>query len=256
MFQLQSYFLFLLTLFTVFIDANLIDPQVDFREKGSNNTSPQHNVTLMVPQKTNLTQNATQKVISEGGVEQVVEQPKTNQQSVKNVTSIKKDDVTVGKPAGNNTNITLRKDKPVHEASNEPEVPTLLHDFEKPIVPKKGVNFSESDLDRTGRNISAKTTNSSTIIHHKKPIFTESDSDFIDTNTDKENILTVDQIDPLLADKNYNRSDYIVPIVAVILSVPLVAILASLVYKRGADWWQHRNYKRMDFLIEGIYHHQ
>ncbi|CAH1106380.1 unnamed protein product [Psylliodes chrysocephalus] len=54
-------------------------------------------------------------------------------------------------------------------------------------------------------------------------------------------------------DKKVRRADYIVPIVAVILSVPLVAIIISVLYKRGKDWWQHRNYRRMDFLIEGMY---
>jgi hypothetical protein len=49
------------------------------------------------------------------------------------------------------------------------------------------------------------------------------------------------------------KTDYVVPIVVVILSVPLVAIVFSVLYKRGADWWQHRHYRRMDFLIEGMY---
>lgn len=49
------------------------------------------------------------------------------------------------------------------------------------------------------------------------------------------------------------KTDYVVPIVVVILSVPLVAIIFSVLYKRGADWWQHRHYRRMDFLINGMY---
>lgn len=50
-----------------------------------------------------------------------------------------------------------------------------------------------------------------------------------------------------------NTQKYIVPIVIVILSVPFVAILISVVYKRGAEWWKYRHYRRMDFLINGIY---
>ncbi|KAB0793188.1 hypothetical protein PPYR_12808 [Photinus pyralis] len=50
-----------------------------------------------------------------------------------------------------------------------------------------------------------------------------------------------------------NTQKYIVPIVIVILSVPFVAILISVVYKRGAEWWKYRHYRRMDFLINGMY---
>lgn len=47
--------------------------------------------------------------------------------------------------------------------------------------------------------------------------------------------------------------DYVLPIVLTILAVPLVAILMTVLYKRGSEWWQHRHYRRMDFLIDGMY---
>lgn len=47
--------------------------------------------------------------------------------------------------------------------------------------------------------------------------------------------------------------DYVLPIVLTILAVPLLAIILTVVYKRGAEWWQHRHYRRMDFLIDGMY---
>lgn len=168
--------------------------------------------------------------------------------------------------------------KPVHEPiiSNLDVAPHP--DDGKTSVAKKGVNFAETE--NQAKNLSEHTVqmnslkngidnnlkrifnvtsaNSSTIVH-KKPLVTESDSDYInisesDKNISKENVLTPEQIDPLISKTKTKRSDYVVPIVVVILSVPLVAIAISFVYKRCADWWQHRNYKRMDFLIEGMYH--
>ncbi|CAH1959061.1 unnamed protein product [Acanthoscelides obtectus] len=53
--------------------------------------------------------------------------------------------------------------------------------------------------------------------------------------------------------KGTKTSDIVVLVVAVIFSVPLVAIVVSILYKKWTDWWQHRNYRRMDFLIEGMY---
>lgn len=48
-------------------------------------------------------------------------------------------------------------------------------------------------------------------------------------------------------------SYYVLPIVLTILAVPLLAIILTVGYKRGAEWWQHRHYRRMDFLIDGMY---
>lgn len=91
----------------------------------------------------------------------------------------------------------------------------------------------------------------------KKPLVTVHDDEADSKNSlpNKTNALphNVMNIDPILSEKKHKRSNYIVPIVAVILSVPLVAGLISILYKRGKDWWLHRNYRRMDYLIEGLY---
>lgn len=57
----------------------------------------------------------------------------------------------------------------------------------------------------------------------------------------------------MLSGSSQNTQKYVVPIVIVILSVPFVAILISILYKRGAEWWKYRHYRRMDFLINGMY---
>ncbi|XP_030767801.1 uncharacterized protein LOC115891485 [Sitophilus oryzae] len=172
--------------------------------------------------------------------------------------------------------------KPVHEGARPIADLDIApkQDDDKPSVPKKSVKFvdvepptnvstnlsnkkidtNSSGLDSNLKKVfniteTVPKTNASIVIHKsKKPLVTESDSDYIDLSSPEENVISADQIDPLLSKKQSKRSDYIVPIVVVILSVPLVAIALSFVYKRVAYWWQHRNYKRMDFLIEGMYH--
>ncbi|KAH1027025.1 uncharacterized protein LOC109532971 isoform X2 [Dendroctonus ponderosae] len=131
--------------------------------------------------------------------------------------------------------------KPVREESLLQET---QQDGHKPVVPKKGVSFSDLRTNNTTANGT---------VTYKKPLITEADTDYISQEDSIENEIDVEEIDPSLLSSKSTRSKYIIPIVVVILSVPLVAILLSLLYKRGADWWQHRNYKRMDFLIEGIY---
>lgn len=96
---------------------------------------------------------------------------------------------------------------------------------------------------------------SSTTERPKKPTLTEAEEDSVYVPSAKLNTTTDNHshnIDESFAE-NGRKTDYIVPIVVVILSVPLVAILSSVIYKRGAEWWQHRHYRRMDFLIEGMY---
>ncbi|XP_050299576.1 uncharacterized protein LOC126738347 [Anthonomus grandis grandis] len=158
--------------------------------------------------------------------------------------------------------------KPVKEKTNvlSDTLPVPPVEHHGKIVPKKGVNLSEAPP-ILPPNISVSVgplvdkSNSSAKVNvtdvPKKPLFTEPEDDTnlnITDNKEHENILTIDQIDPVMANKKSNRSDYVVLIVAVILSVPLIAFLMSIIYKRSQDWWQHRYYKRMDFLIEGMYH--
>ncbi|XP_056643626.1 uncharacterized protein LOC130449688 [Diorhabda sublineata] len=93
--------------------------------------------------------------------------------------------------------------------------------------------------------------NISTTVKPHKPIITVHD-ELVDTLKVQVNSPSIAQMDTNI-DKRVRRAAYIMPIVAVILSVPLVAVLISLLYKKGKDWWQHRNYRRMDYLIEGMY---
>ncbi|KAJ8949677.1 hypothetical protein NQ314_008138 [Rhamnusium bicolor] len=163
-------------------------------------------------------------------------------------------------------NKTLPKIKPVIENPQEIDLGIPKKNDNKKIVGKKGV----PDYDATFTNINNTSTKmnftiiSSTvnpniilITRPKKPKITvhgEAADALSETKYNKSEVHTpkIPSFDTILEEKS-NRADYVVPIVAVILSVPLVAIIISVLYKRGTDWWQHRNYRRMDFLIEGMY---
>lgn len=53
--------------------------------------------------------------------------------------------------------------------------------------------------------------------------------------------------------KDFSRTDYVVPVVLVIMTIPLVIVLALFLYKKGSEFWERRHYRRMDFLIDGMY---
>lgn len=45
----------------------------------------------------------------------------------------------------------------------------------------------------------------------------------------------------------------VMPIVITILVVPMFAVLGYMALKRGREAWKNRHYKRMDFLLDGMY---
>jgi len=49
------------------------------------------------------------------------------------------------------------------------------------------------------------------------------------------------------------KVDYIVPVVTTIFALPLFAAIIFVLYRRGRDCWDKRHYRRMDFLIDGMY---
>lgn len=122
-------------------------------------------------------------------------------------------------------------------------------------VPRKGVNYTEAVLLNSSSQINISvmftTTTEKPIV--KKPTITENfDGEFEPLKHKSEaQLQPVNNL--LVENKEHNSATYVIPIVGVILSVPLVAIVTSIIYKRGSEWWQHRHYRRMDFLIEGMY---
>lgn len=230
---------------------------------------------------TDVTQKPTQ-ILAEGGVipqssgdkshlgrEHVINTLNNTLTSVKNLNTTEPVNETTIK-ASNNKSKDNGKAKPVIEKQLEIDAGVSKKNDEKQSVGKKGVSFSDTDsaeyipLKDTTPAMKSATTAAPVIVKPKspatkvpvpkKPRITEHDEtvskdpDLKKPDPDPK----ISNIDTLL-EKKSKRANYVIPIVAVILSVPLVAIIISFLYKRGTDWWQHRNYRRMDFLIEGMY---
>ncbi|KAH8315487.1 hypothetical protein KR074_006950 [Drosophila pseudoananassae] len=61
----------------------------------------------------------------------------------------------------------------------------------------------------------------------------------------------VQELTSNLADRGDNV--YVVPIVTVLLTVPLAIGVVIIMYRRFRDMWSTRHYRRMDFLVDGMY---
>lgn len=55
------------------------------------------------------------------------------------------------------------------------------------------------------------------------------------------------------AKKANNHPGMIMPLVITILLVPMFAVLGYMALRRGQEAWKNRHYKRMDFLLDGMY---
>lgn len=49
------------------------------------------------------------------------------------------------------------------------------------------------------------------------------------------------------------KIDYIVPVIITIIALPILGAAIFVLYRRGRDCWDKRHYRRMDFLIDGMY---
>lgn len=66
--------------------------------------------------------------------------------------------------------------------------------------------------------------------------------------------LVADQIQsPRLQAATSRHPGLVMPIVITILVVPMFAVLGYMAMKRGREAWKNRHYKRMDFLLDGMY---
>lgn len=190
--------------------------------------------------------------------------------------------VTTGTTSVSATTENLPSDvvKPVFEAPlTEKAVVINAQPTRSPhsrIVPKKGVNFNDTvskptDISTTAfensslvvtKAISVTTTSATTTTTEAmkqiyKPTVTIGSDDMNDTLTKERSNQPIPKVPTIeyyqKKEEDNKRSTFIIPIVAVILSVPLVAIVMNILYKRCKEWWSHRHYSRMDFLIDGMY---
>lgn len=49
------------------------------------------------------------------------------------------------------------------------------------------------------------------------------------------------------------KIDYIVPVIITIIALPILGAAIFVLYRHGRDCWDKRHYRRMDFLIDGMY---
>lgn len=79
----------------------------------------------------------------------------------------------------------------------------------------------------------------------------------------KPTVTTVDGPDPdesILSSRTKNpplgmprKIDYIIPVIITIIALPILGTAIFVLYRRGRDCWDKRHYRRMDFLIDGMY---
>ncbi|EFN64265.1 hypothetical protein EAG_05287 [Camponotus floridanus] len=79
----------------------------------------------------------------------------------------------------------------------------------------------------------------------------------------KPTVTTVDGPDPSesrLSSRKKNpplgmprKIDYIIPVIITIVALPILGAAIFVLYRRGRDCWDKRHYRRMDFLIDGMY---
>lgn len=68
------------------------------------------------------------------------------------------------------------------------------------------------------------------------------------------NTLVADQIQsPRIQMATSRHPGMVMPVVITMLVVPMFAVLGYMAVKRGREAWKNRHYKRMDFLLDGMY---
>lgn len=128
-----------------------------------------------------------------------------------------------------------------------------------PVIPDakeistKSVVIQKSSIKSKLTNITKKVPPpSSTKAPHKPTVLKyEEESNIVADKTSHPGIS--DGASKTQANKAGSHPGMIMPIVITILVVPLFAVLGYMAIKRGQEAWKNRHYKRMDFLLDGMY---
>lgn len=117
----------------------------------------------------------------------------------------------------------------------------------KTIVARKGVESSvnSSSLNNT-YILSDKVNKHDNMTVNIKKLKAKPTVTTVDDLEDDEKIIT----QPL---KSSNKLNYILPIVATIFLLPIVIVIMMFIYNNYCDCWEKRHYRRMDFLVDGMY---
>lgn len=97
----------------------------------------------------------------------------------------------------------------------------------------------------TQKLLSAPVTASSIQEHKPKPTAT-----VIESNNDKQAFIPRTKGSRIGMPK---KIDYVLPVIVTLIALPVLGAIIFMVYKQGRDCWDKRHYRRMDFLIDGMY---
>lgn len=114
-------------------------------------------------------------------------------------------------------------------------------------IPSTTVNTTLHLMNTTQQKLStnAPITASSTQEHKPKPTAT-----VIGPNSDKQASIPHIKGSRLGMPK---KIDYVLPVIITLIALPVLGAIIFMVYKQGRDCWDKRHYRRMDFLIDGMY---
>ncbi|XP_026669157.1 uncharacterized protein LOC108624755 isoform X2 [Ceratina calcarata] len=148
--------------------------------------------------------------------------------------------------------------KPVVELStvpsdthNKDKINTNMYNSKSSITDKHIDNAStvvnNTSADVTQRNIltNAPVTASTVQEHKPKPTAT-----VVGPNSDKEAFIPHTKGSRLGMPK---KIDCVLPVIVTLIALPVLGAILYMVYKQCRDCWDKRHYRRMDFLIDGIY---
>nr|XP_034183418.1 uncharacterized protein LOC117605798 [Osmia lignaria] len=147
---------------------------------------------------------------------------------------------------------TFNDTKLISESSSAASIP---HNNEKPIdLNTNALKLNTTTLNNTlnAANITQEMLSKSTTVtassvqeHRPKPTAT-----VVGPNSDKRAFISHTKGLHLGMSKKIN---YVFPVIVTLIALPILGAIIFMIYKQGRDCWDKRHYRRMDFLIDGMY---
>ncbi|XP_045763832.1 uncharacterized protein LOC123866357 [Maniola jurtina] len=132
--------------------------------------------------------------------------------------------------------------------ASEIHLPKVANNTNKLVELQKGTNATTLNITNIPNDVQKVNV---TKIH--KPLLVSSE---LLAKMDTINNVSIDENGPSIKAhvlKAGSHPGMILPIVITILVVPMFAVVAYMALKRGQEAWKNRHYKRMDFLLDGMY---
>lgn len=195
----------------------------------------------------------TEKIATHSKMNAIQEEKKENKNSInskdqKKIVSITDQPVRSNIKPRKGVNETIASDEDISQLDDNK---LKLNKTNLNIVTKEEISTVKMLINNSSQNISTVTktpliVSTVKIKKHKlKPTVTIGGS-----NVDKPIPASPTKSTPLGMPR---KIDYVVPIMITIFTVPLLSVATYVLYRRGKDCWDKRHYRRMDFLIDGMY---